>query len=237
MIQFAYLTLWIARKACEFAVNCVKNKEADILMKGNVSTSTLLKAVLHKENGLRTGNILSHVAVFEVKGYERLITITDAAMNIQPDLEQKKQIIHNAVQTVKSLGIDIPKVAVIAAVEVINPAMQATINAVLTQMNRNGEITGCHIDGPLALDIAISVEAAKQKGIESNTAGRADILLVPKIESGNILYKSFMYFADAKVGSMMAGAKAPIVLIKGRIVLKVSFIQLLLPSVRKIKQS
>ncbi|MBS4222367.1 phosphate butyryltransferase [Lederbergia citrea] len=199
--------------AAKLAVESVKNKKADILMKGNVPTATLLKAVLHKELGLRTGRVLSHVAVFEVEGYDRLITVTDAAMNLQPNLEQKQQIIHNAVQIVKSIGVDIPKVSLIAAVEVVNPAMQATLDAaVLTQMNRRGQITGCNIDGPLALDNAISIHAAKQKGIESDVAGKADILLVPNIESGNVLYKSLIYFANAKVGAIIAGAKAPIVL-------------------------
>lgn len=200
-------------QASELAVRAVYHNEADVLMKGNVPTSTILKAVLNKEYGLRTGRVLSHVAVFDIEGFERFKIVTDAAMNINPNLEQKEQIVLNAVEIAHSIGIEMPTVAPLAAVEVINPSMQATIDAaMLTQMNRRGQITGCTIDGPLALDNAISLEAAKKKRIESDVAGRADILLVPSIESGNILYKSLVYFAKAQVGAIIAGAKAPIIL-------------------------
>ncbi|AIM15547.1 MULTISPECIES: phosphate butyryltransferase [Neobacillus] len=200
-------------ESAEQAVKAVSNKEANVLMKGNISTSVILKAVLNKEYGLRTGNVLSHTAVFEVPGFERFVIVTDAAMNIAPDLEQKTQIINNAVQLAKSIGIDLPKVAPIAAVEVVNPSMQATLDAAaLTVMNKRGQISGCIIDGPLALDNAVSVLAAEHKGIHSEVAGKADILLVPAIEVGNVLYKSLIYFANAKVGAVISGAKAPIVL-------------------------
>ncbi|MGG3470906.1 phosphate butyryltransferase [Neobacillus pocheonensis] len=199
--------------AAELAVKAVFNREADVLMKGNIPTSTLLKAVLNKEYGLRTGNVLSHVAVFEVPGYDRFTIVTDAGMNIAPDLEQKAQITINAVTIAKSIGIDIPKVAPIAAVEVVNPVMQATLDAAaLTTMNKRGQISDCIVDGPLALDNAVSELAAEHKGIRSEVAGKADILLVPTIEVGNVLYKSLIYFANAKVGAVIAGAKAPIVL-------------------------
>lgn len=199
--------------AADSAVKAVNLNEADVLMKGNLSTAILLKAVLNKEHGLRTGSILSHVAVFEVKGYEQLIIVTDSAMNIAPDLETKIQIVNNAVKVANWLGIDYPKVAPLAAVEIVNLAMQATIDAaILTQMNKRGQIVGCLIDGPLALDNAISRFAAEQKGINSEVAGHADILLVPTIETGNALYKSLVYFAQAKVGAVVVGAKAPIVL-------------------------
>ncbi|WP_335870630.1 phosphate butyryltransferase [Bacillus sp. 2205SS5-2] len=199
--------------AAEQAVKAVKTNEANALMKGNVATAVILKAVLNKEFGLRTGNVLSHVAVFEVPGMNRLVILTDAAMNIQPTLEQKAQIVQNSVNIVKSIGIHMPKVAPIAAVEVINPAMEATLDAAaLTQMNRRGQIKDCLIDGPLALDNAISMEAAKHKGISGEVAGQADILLVPNIDTGNALYKSLVYFAQAKVGAVIAGAKVPIVL-------------------------
>lgn len=199
--------------AAELAVRAVSTKEANVLMKGNIPTSVLLKAVLNKEYGLRTGNILSHVAVFEIPDYERYIIVTDAGMNIAPDLEQKAQIIRNAAAIARALGIEYPKVAPIAAVEVVNPAMQATIDgAALTIMNKRGQITGCLVDGPLALDNAVSALAAEHKGIHSEVAGRADILLVPAIEVGNVLYKSLIYFAKAKVGAVIAGARAPIVL-------------------------
>jgi phosphate butyryltransferase len=199
--------------AAELAVKAVFNKEANVLMKGNIPTNIFLKAVLNKEYGLRTGNVLSHIAAFEVPGFNRFTIVTDAAMNIAPDLEQKAQIIKNAVSLAKSIGIEIPKVAPIAAVEVVNPAMQATLDAaLLTVMNKRGQISECIIDGPLGLDNAVSTLAAEHKGIHSEVAGNADILLVPTIEVGNVLYKSLIYFANAKVGAVIAGAKAPIVL-------------------------
>ncbi|MBZ4225403.1 phosphate butyryltransferase [Bacillus wiedmannii] len=200
-------------EAAELSVKAVRNGEADVLMKGNIPTANILKAVLNKEWGLRKGSTLSHVAAFEVPNYDRLIFVTDAAMNIAPDVTQKAAIIQNTVEVAQAIGIDLPKVAPIAAVEVVNPAMQATIDAaMLTQMNRRGQIKNCVVDGPLALDNAVSQIAAEHKGIVSDVAGKADILLVPTIEAGNVLYKSLVYFADAKVGAMIAGAKAPIVL-------------------------
>ena len=199
--------------AAELAVRAVSNKEATVLMKGNIPTSVLLKAVLNKEFGLRTGNVLSHVAVFEVPDFDRYTIVTDAGMNISPDLEQKAQIVKNAATLARAIGIEYPKVAPIAAVEVVNPVMQATVDAAaLSMMNKRGQITGCIVDGPLALDNAVSALAAEHKGIHSEVAGRADILLVPTIEVGNVLYKSLIYFAKAKVGAVIAGAKAPIVL-------------------------
>ncbi|KAB2456355.1 phosphate butyryltransferase [Bacillus cereus] len=200
-------------EAAELSVKAVRNGEADVLMKGNIPTANILKAVLNKEWGLRKGSVLSHVAAFEFPNYDRLIFVTDAAMNIAPDVTQKAAIIQNTVEVARAIGIDLPKVAPIAAVEVVNPAMQATIDAaMLTQMNRRGQIKDCIVDGPLALDNAVSQIAAEHKGIVSDVAGKADILLVPTIEAGNVLYKSLVYFADAKVGAMIAGAKAPIVL-------------------------
>lgn len=199
--------------AAELAVKSVKEKKASVLMKGNIPTAVILKAVLNKEYGLRTGNVLSHVAVFEVPGFDRYTIVTDAAMNIEPDLNQKAQITKNAVGIARSIGVATPKVAAIAAVEVVNPAMQATLDAAaLTQMNQRGQIKDCIVDGPLALDNAVSALAAEHKGIKSEVAGQADILLVPTIEVGNTLYKSLIYFAKAKVGAVIAGAKAPIVL-------------------------
>lgn len=200
-------------EVAELSVKSVSNGEADVLMKGNIPTANILKAVLNKEWGLRKGSVLSHVAAFEVPNYDRLIFVTDAAMNIAPDVTQKAAIIQNTVEVAQAIGIDLPKVAPIAAVEVVNPAMQATIDAaMLTQMNRRGQIKNCVVDGPLALDNAVSQIAAEHKGIVSDVAGKADILLVPTIEAGNVLYKSLVYFANAKVGAMIAGAKAPIVL-------------------------
>ncbi|MFC0298221.1 phosphate butyryltransferase [Geobacillus jurassicus] len=200
-------------QAAELAVRAVHLNEADALMKGHVPTATLLKAVLNKEYGLRAGKVLSHVAVFEVPEFDRLVIVTDAAMNIAPDLEQKVQIVNNAVSVARSIGIERPKVAALAAVETVNPAMPATVDAAaLAMMQKRGQISDCLLDGPLALDNAVSMAAAKHKRIESDVAGQADILLVPDIESGNMLYKSLVYFAKANVGAVIAGAKAPIVL-------------------------
>lgn len=202
-----------ARKACHLAVQQVINGKAEILMKGLVSTADLLKAVLDKEHGLRTSKLISHVATFEVEGYDRLLFVTDAAMNISPDLKEKVEIIRNSVEVARSLGVKNPRVAPVCPVEVVNPTMQSTLDAAsLTLMGKRGQIMDCIIDGPLALDNAISIEAAKHKGIRSEVAGRADILLVPTIEVGNVLYKSLVYFAKAKVGALVVGAKAPVIL-------------------------
>jgi phosphate butyryltransferase len=199
--------------AATLAVKAVSSGRATVLMKGNLATSAILKAVLNSEYGLRTGKVLSHVAVFEVPGFDRLLFVTDAAMNIEPDLEAKAQIIRNAVATAHACGLLEPIVAPLAAIETVNPAMVPTTDAAsLVVMNRRGQITGCIVDGPFALDNAISVKAAAHKGITGDTAGKADILVVPTIEAGNILYKSLMYFANAKVGAIIQGAKAPIVL-------------------------
>lgn len=199
--------------AAEEAVKSVFGNDSDILMKGQIATAVLLKAVLNPDYGLRTGLVMSHVAAFEVAGFDRLIFVTDAGMNINPNLSQKVQIIQNAVQIAHSVGVEMPVVTPLAGVEVINPNMQATLDAAaLTAMNQRGQIKGCIVDGPFALDNAISINAAKHKGIAGDNAGKADILLVPTIESGNILYKSLVFFSNAKVGSIVAGAKAPIVL-------------------------
>ncbi|MBM7552354.1 phosphate butyryltransferase [Thalassobacillus pellis] len=201
------------REASLQAVKAVNNGDAHVLMKGNVSTKDILKAVLNKEFGLRTGNVLSHVALFEIPNQTRLILLTDSAMNIEPSLEEKAQIIENAVSVAQNIGIKIPKVALLAAVEVVNPAMSATLDAAaLTQMNKRGQLKNCIVDGPLAFDNAVSRDAAQQKGIDSPVSGEADILVVPAIEVANALYKSFMYFADAKVAGIISGAAAPIVL-------------------------
>ncbi|QKY71626.1 phosphate butyryltransferase [Lentibacillus sp. CBA3610] len=195
------------------AVKAVHDRKADILMKGNVSTKNLLKAVLDKEFGLRTGNSLSHVALFDIPNQNRLIFLTDAAMNIAPDLEGKRNIVQNAVQVAHGVGFHNPKAAVLGAVETVNADMQATVDAAaLTQMQKRNQITGCTVDGPLALDNAISENAVRQKGITSDVAGDADILVVPTIEAGNMLYKSLMYFSDANVAAVISGARAPIVL-------------------------
>jgi len=200
-------------KAALKAVELVSTGKADMVMKGLVDTANFLRAVLNKEIGLRTGKLMSHVAVFEVPGIDRLLFLTDAAFNMYPELKEKIDIVNNAVTVAKAVGIEIPKVAPICAVEVVNPAMQATIDAsILTTMNARGQIKGCIVDGPLALDNALSEEAAHHKGISGPVAGKADILLMPNIESGNIMYKTLSYTTNSKSGALLVGTSAPVVL-------------------------
>ena len=195
------------------SVELVSQGKADMVMKGLVDTSIILKAVLDKEKGLRTNNVLSHVAVFDIEYYDRLLFITDAAMNLAPELNVKKQIIENACTVAHSLDIEIPKVAVLCAKEKVNPKMKDTVDAKeLEEMCNRGEITGCIVGGPFALDNAVSIEAAKHKGITHPVAGQADILLAPDIEAGNILYKSLVFFSKSKNAGVIVGAKAPIIL-------------------------
>lgn len=195
------------------AVRHVAEGEAAMLMKGLVDTSVLLKAVLDRDHGLRSGSVLSHLAVFEIEGFPRPLAITDAAMNISPGLETKRSILENAVAFLHRLGYDEPKVAALAAKEKVNEKMPATVDAAaLRDMARRGEITGCVVDGPFALDNAVSPEAARTKGIESPVAGAADVLLVPQIESGNILYKALAFLAPSENAGVIVGAAAPIVL-------------------------
>lgn len=201
------------QKASEIAVKLVHDDKAKILMKGLVDTSIILKAVLSKEFGLRTNNLLSHGAVFELERYHKLLFVTDAAMNLAPDADEKRQIIENIVKLAHSLSINEPKVAVICAKEKVNPKMIATIDAAeLVSKNQSGEITGCIIGGPFALDNAISKEAAIHKGIDDPVAGDADILLMPNIEAGNVLYKSLAFLSNSRNAGILLGAKAPIVL-------------------------
>jgi phosphate butyryltransferase len=197
----------------EMAVKMVSSKQAEILMKGKVGTSTLLKCVLNKEWGLRTGNLLSHIALFEVDTYHKLIAVTDVAMNIAPNLQEKIAILNNSISCLHKLGIPMPKVAVLGAVEMVNENMEATLHAaLLSKMNQRDQIKGCLIDGPLAFDNAVSLESAQHKGIRSEVAGDTDLLLMPDIEVGNVLYKSLVFFAKAKVASVILGALVPIVL-------------------------
>lgn len=200
-------------QACLKAVEIVSTGKAHMVMEGLVDTSIILKAVLNKEIGLRTGNILSHVAVFDIEGYDRLFFITDAAMNLAPGVNEKKQIIENACSVARALDIEEPKVALICAKEKVNPKMKDTVEAKeLEEMYLNGEIKNCIVGGPFALDNAISEESARHKGINHPVAGKADILVVPDIEAGNILYKSITYFAKCENAGLIVGAKAPIIL-------------------------
>ncbi|HHY09013.1 MAG TPA: bifunctional enoyl-CoA hydratase/phosphate acetyltransferase [Firmicutes bacterium] len=199
--------------ACQKAVQLVASGAGDLLMKGLVDTAVLMRAVLNKEWGLRTERLISHIAMIETEFMNRLIFVTDGGINIRPDLLQKKMIIENAIDVTKKLGYTEPKVAVLAAIEKVNEEMPETVDAAaLTQMAARGQITGGLVDGPLAIDNALSKEAAAMKGIQSDVAGRADILLVPDIVSGNILGKSPIYFANGKIAAIIGGTSKPVVL-------------------------
>ena len=201
------------RLAARRAATLVRNGNAQVMMKGMVGTADFMRAVLNKNEGLGTGRLLSHVVVFEAPGYQRLMTLTDAAINIAPDLPQKVQIIENALTVTTAIGIREPRIAMLAAVETVNSAMKATEDAALVaKMAERGQIKGCRIDGPLALDNAVSAAAAKHKGIGGDVAGMADVLVVPYIEVGNVLYKALVYFAEAPLGGIVMGAAAPVVL-------------------------
>lgn len=201
-------------KAAAKAVELVSKGEAQFLMKGILGTADLLKAVLNKEAGLKTNSLLSHVMIYDVPTYHKLVFLTDGGMVPYPELNDKIGIINNAVKVAQGLQVENPKVAPICAVEVVNPSMQATLDAAaLSAMNKRGQIKGCIIDGPLALDNAISKEAAHHKGIVSEVAGDSDILLVPNIEAGNFLGKSLTYFAKAESAGVIVGAKCPVVLV------------------------
>ena len=201
------------REACQEAVRLISSGKGDILMKGLVGTSTIMKAVLNEEYGLATGRLISHIAMVESSALDRLVFVTDGGMNIKPDLEEKKQIIQNAIEAANQLGFEKPRVAVMAAVEKVNSQMSETLDAaVLTKMADRGQIKGAVIDGPLALDNALSKEAARIKGLESPVAGKADILLVPEIVAGNLLGKSSVYFAEDDIATIIGGTSHPIVL-------------------------
>lgn len=200
-------------KATLEAIKLVSSGRADMVMKGLVDTATFLRAVLNKEVGLRTGKLMSHVAVFEIEGIDRLILLTDAAFNTYPDLKAKVQILNNSVDVAKACGINMPKVAPICAVEVVNEGMPATIDAsLLSKMNDRGQIKGCIVDGPLALDNALSEEAAHHKGITGEVAGKADILLLPNIETANVMYKTLTYTSKSRNGGLLVGTSAPVIL-------------------------
>lgn len=195
------------------AVELVSSGKAHLVMKGLVDTAIILKAVLNKEVGLRTGNALSHVAVFDVPNFPRLLFVTDAAMNIAPDVETKRMIIENSLDVARALDIELPNVGVICAKEKVNDKMPATVDAAeLVRMNQEGIIKGCKVGGPFALDNAVSEEAARIKGIKDPMGGKVDILMCPTIEAGNVLYKALTFLAGARSAGIIVGAKAPVVL-------------------------
>lgn len=201
--------------AAEIGVRMVSNGEADFIMKGLVDTAILMKSVLNKEWGLRTDSLLSHVMVYDVKTYHKLIYLTDGGMNLSPSLDEKISIVKNAALVVKAMGNETVKVAALAAKEKVNPKMQATVDAdKLQELSMKGEFgNDVILEGPLALDLALSKEAAEVKKFESQIAGDTDILLVPNIEMGNGIGKAITYLAEGKSAGIIMGAKAPVVLV------------------------
>ncbi len=199
--------------AADRAVELASTGRVKALMKGSLHSDELLSAVVGPSSRLKTERRVSHVYLMDIPAYDRLLAVTDAAITIQPDLDQKRDICQNAIDFMRLLGVDTPKVAVLAAVETVNSRMQATLDAAaLTVMSARGQITGALVDGPLAFDNAISAEAARAKRIVSPVAGHADILLVPDIEAGNILAKQLIYFAGADAAGLVLGARVPIIL-------------------------
>jgi phosphate butyryltransferase len=200
-------------KACKICVKMIRDGAADILMKGLVATAPILKAVLDKEEGLRKAATLSHFALYESPYYHKLLGVTDAAMNVAPEFPDKVNIVKNAVEAMHGVGVECPKVAILGPVEVVNPKIESTAHAaMLTMMNRRKQITGCLIDGPFALDNAVSVEACKHKKIETEVGGDADILVAHDLNSANILYKCLGFLGGATSAAVIMGAKCPIVL-------------------------
>lgn len=213
LTKFEIMDVKDPKKATLEAVKLVSSGNADMLMKGLIDTATFLRSVLNKEVGLRTGKVMSHVSVFEVEGWNRLFFITDVAFNTYPELKDKVTIINNAVTVAHACGIEKPKVGVVCPVEVVNPNMPSTVDAaLLAKMSDRGQFKGCVVDGPFALDNAISLEAAKHKGVNGEVAGQADILMMPNIETGNVMYKTLTYFAPAKNGCILVGTSAPAIL-------------------------
>jgi len=196
------------------AVKLAHDGKVDMYMKGLVDTKNFLKSVLNKDVGLRTGAVLSHVSVFEVEGIDRLLFLTDVAFMTYPTLEDKVHIIENTLPVARACGVEVPKVVPLAAVEVVNPKMQATVDAAeLTKMSEDGRITGCIIDGPLSLDLAIDPEAAKHKGAtDRKIQGDADILLFPDIHAGNLVYKAIVHLSKMRNGCILTGTQVPVIL-------------------------
>jgi phosphate butyryltransferase len=201
------------REAAFRVMQLVSEGKADIAMKGKIETSDFLRAALMRELGLRTGRLFTHVASFEIPGFDRLIFISDAGVVVAPDLEEKVQIVQNAIFVAHALNIELPRVAILAATEVVNPKIPTTLDAAnLSKMADRGQIRGGLVDGPLALDNAISPESARIKGIKSEVAGYADILITPDIEAGNVLAKAITYFAQGKMAGVVVGARCPLIL-------------------------
>lgn len=200
-------------EAARLGVALIREGRADFLMKGKIQTADLLRAVVDKENGLRTGSVMSHMAIHELPNYPKLLAVSDGGMMLYPNLEEKKAIIQNGVNALANMGYDCPKVAVLAAVETVNPKMQETLDAAaLKLMNTNGDLPGCIVEGPISYDLVMSRESAEIKGYHSPVTEDADLLIVPNITTGNILGKALVYSGGAKMAGFVIGAKVPIVL-------------------------
>jgi phosphate butyryltransferase len=196
------------------SIDLVRDGKADLLMKGKVTTANLIRGILDKERGLRTGRLLSQVIVFQVPSISRLMIMTDGAINIAPTLAQKADITRNAISVAHAIGIAEPKVVLLAALEFVNPEMPATVDAAaLVQMNRRGQITGAYLEGPLAMDVPLSRFAAERKNIQSPVVEATDIFIAPDIEAANILYRAILYFAKGESGGIVVGARVPLVLL------------------------
>jgi phosphate butyryltransferase len=199
--------------AAKMAMHMAHAGDADVVMKGSLESALFLRAALDRENGLRTGKLLTHVGIFEVPGFGRLLLITDAGVIVAPDIYQKMEIVQNGIDVARKLGIETPKVAILAAAELVDPKIPSTVDAAnLSKMAERGQIRGGIVDGPLALDNAISKDSAEVKGIRSEVAGEADVLVVPDIEAGNLLAKAIMYFAHSEMAGVVVGGCAPMVL-------------------------
>lgn len=200
-------------KAAHRAVDAIVDGQAHFLMKGLINSSDFLRAVLRSERGLRTGRLLSHLAAFEVPEFSRLLFVTDGGMNIAPNLAQKREILENSLLYLQGIGMDLVNVVILAANEMVDSKMPVTIDArALVEMNQSGEFPGAIVEGPLALDGAVSAVALKHKGISSKINGNVDLILAPTIEVGNVLGKSMVYFAGATMAGIVLGAQVPIVL-------------------------
>ncbi len=200
--------------AARKAIALVRDGRADLLMKGKIKTAALIRAVLDKDHGLRGGRLLSQVIVFQLPEFNRLMLMSDAAINIAPNFEQKADICRNAIQVANVLGIEIPNLALLCALEFVNPDMPATVDAAaLTLMNRRGQLNGAYVDGPIALDVPLSKFAANRKGIDSPLVENTDIFIAPNIEAANILYRAIVYLAKARSGGIVFGAKVPLILL------------------------
>jgi phosphate butyryltransferase len=212
----AVINLKDATSAARRAAEAARSGDADVLMKGNVTTATIMKAALDEETGIKTDRLMSHIAVFEVEGYDRVMLMSDGGIVIEPDLAQKVEIVRNAIGVAHALGLSKPKVALLSSIEIVNTKMKSAVDAaIIAKMADRGQITGAVVDGPFGFDNAISPEAAAQKGVKSPVAGQADILIVGHADVGNVLYKSLSYFVGkrCRMAGVIVGAKVPMVVV------------------------